>query len=401
MNRATLVVTFLVSVGCAGQTTAPSQQERGRSTPSSQALQSEAEPAECCACPPAEPAEPPPPPTGEVQELSVGSWKNISPRPESFRGDPGSGSFGQGIAIDPRNPNVLYFSLCHFDPAQGGLFKSTDRGTTWNRIGPMDAPLVARIDPRDTRHLFVGSGVRGSTMGLWESKDAGATWAKLATFNAGGRFIDDIYEIAVDPANFDHMLVSSHSPWDWGNVPAGAGIVETRDGGKTWIAHDPQGSWGMGHGIWFLGNSATWLLGTQDNGYWRTTNSGQTWTKVSEVNMAHGGGQVYRASNGAWYVSSARGTLRSTDGGASFKEVGSASFTTAVFGDGQRLYTAQAYAGAPGPFSVSGENDGTNWAPQPGGQSFKNGPDEFAFDPVNSILYSSNWGDGLLAMKTR
>jgi hypothetical protein len=206
-----------------------------------------------------------------------------------------------------------------------------------------------------------------------------------------------VYEVSVDPLDFDHMLVSSHSPWDWNHVSAGAGIVETTDGGKTWKIHANAGDWGMGHGIWFLDRSDKWLLGTQGAGYWLTTHAGASWEKVETKDMAHGGGQVY-VTEDAIYVSSAVGTLRSTDGGQHWSSVGTSTFTTAVYGDGKRLYTRQGYAGAAGTFETTPETDGELWSSF-GTQTFSNGPDEMAYDPVNRILYSSNWGDGLLAMR--
>jgi hypothetical protein len=339
-------------------------------------------------------------PSGPTPALEPGVWVNITPNLQDFAGDPGSGSFGQGIAVDPCNPAILYFSLCNFDTNKGGIYKSTDGGMTWNKMGDIDAPLAIRIDPNNPDHLYAGSGVRGSTMGFWESEDGGVTWQKPEGWTSPGLFIDDVYEISVNPEDFNHVLVSSHSPWDWGDVAAGAGIMESRDGGDTWTPHPPVGPWGMGHGIWFLNNAQSWLLGTQDNGYWRTTDAGQNWEQVSTVNMAHGGGQVYITEAGVMYVSSGEGTLRSEDDGASWELVGNVTFTTAIYGDGNLLYTSQGYAGNIAPFSVSPEDDGMNWEPFRGGeQTFSNGPDEFAFDSVNGILYSSNWGDGLLALK--
>jgi hypothetical protein len=293
---------------------------------------------------------------------------------------------------------VLYFSVCNFDASKGGLYKSTDRGSTWAKVGELDEPVVVRVDPRNPEHLWAGDGVRGSTMGLWESHDGGLSWTKPASWASQPMFVDDVYDVAVDPANFDHLLVTSHSPWDWGDVAAGAGVMESVDGGKSWIAHENAGNWGQGHGIWFLDDASTWLLGTQDAGYWLTQDAGASWTQVTDVNMAHGGGQVYTTKDGVLYSSSQSGTLRSEDGGASWETVGIANFTTGIFGDGTLLYTAQGYAGAGEAFSTSPESDGKSWTPY-NDQVFANGPDEMAFDSVNGILYSSNWGDGLLALK--
>jgi hypothetical protein len=342
-------------------------------------------------------------PTGPVPALEPGRWTVISATigDLDFAGEPGDGHFGQGIAIDPCNPAVLYFSVCHFNAEIAGLYKSTDAGATWRRVGNLDEPIAVRVDPRDPEHLFAGDGVRGATLGLWESFDGGESWEQPEGWDEIAMFVDDVYEVSVDPSNFDHILVSSHSPWDWGNPSAGAGIMESVNGGRDWIAHPPEESWGYGHGIWFLENSATWLLGTQDNGYWLTENAGESWQHVvTDVHMAHGGGQVHITADHVIYVSSAQGTLRSDDGGRSFELAGDGTtFTTAIGGDGTHLYTKHAYADfEPESWRVSREDDGRTWQDD-NEQRFSNGPDEIAYDSVNGILYSSTWGNGLLALR--
>ena len=70
----------------------------------------------------------------------------------------------------------------------------------------------------------------------------------------------------------------------------------------------------------------------------------------------------------------------------------------ALMGDGQTLYTSPMYG--PAPFVTSPECDGRTWTPQ-SGQMFGTGPFERAFDSTHSILYSSSWNTGLLALRVR
>jgi photosystem II stability/assembly factor-like uncharacterized protein len=338
-----------------------------------------------------------------------------------FTGPCCGNAFAQGIAMDPTDPSTLYLCVNGFeiDATGSGLYKTTDGGSTWARIGRlttplfqgastmMDQPLRIRVDPKNPKHLYCGDGVRGSAGGFWVSNDGGETFAQpdgwrslSASENMGG--INDVYDIAVDSADFNHVLVSLHSPFSWnggcGSRCGNAGILESKDGGTTWIIHEPM-NWGYGHSVWFLNNSTTWLLGTQGNGFWRTTNSGATWTQVTTENIAHGGGQIYYSKTGVLYASCGGTILRSTDNGEHFTGVGQTQFTTAIFGDGNYLYAHKAYGGVNEAFSVSLEDDGVTWTTLPGAGSFSNGPFEMVYDKDNHLLYAGNWGDGIIAMK--
>jgi len=253
----------------------------------------------------------------------------------------------------------------------------------------------------------VGDGVRGATLGFWVSKDGGATWSKpkgwmdVPAANKN-MFIEDVYDVAPDPSDFNHVLVSFHQTWgvartDYWN--GSAGVLETKDGGDTWIVHDPQPGWGAGHSVWFLDSSTTWLIGTQGKGYWRTTDSGATWTQVTTENMAHGGGQLYRTKAGVLYSTGWDEVMRSMDVGLTWSKVGTIKFTTGIVGDGNYLYAHG--ANGMGPFQVSPESDGATWTPYPGAQSITDGPFEMAFDSVNGIVYSGTWTAGMLALKVK
>ncbi|HEV8247512.1 MAG TPA: hypothetical protein VGP93_17165, partial [Polyangiaceae bacterium] len=222
--------------------------------------------------------------------------------------------------------------------------------------------------------------------------------------------IDDTYDLAVDPTDFEHVLVSFHGSWGWTDSKwnASAGVAESTDGGESWTLHAPNGFGGYGHAIHFLyspelglGDKNTWLLGTQGGGMWRTSDAGETWTKVSETGIFHGGGTIYYTQAGVLYASGSPQSLRSTDNGQTWISVGpTEGGTTCVFGDGENLWTAPAL-GNDTPYSTSPEDDGVAWTPYDGGAQTWHfgGPFEMAFDPQNRILYSSNWEQGAKALK--
>jgi len=357
-------------------------------------------------------------PSSANPNLTKGTWQEITP-PTVTTGAPET-CIGQGIAIDLKNRSTIYWGNTPYTNSAGGLFKSTDAGSTWTRIAKvtplyqgasdlLDLPLHIRIGPNDSKHLYAGNGVRGSANGFWVSTDGGENFVQPKGFIDALKTatIDnqDIYDVAADPTDFNHVLISFHYRWGWTDTKwnTNSGVMESKDGGATWIVHDPVMGWGSGHAVKFLynpalclGNSNTWLLATQGDGFWKTTDGGANWKQVSKTNITHGGGTIYYTAAGVLYASGSEQTMRSTDNGDNWTSVGPSS-TWCVYGDGTTLYTGKSF-GANQPYSVSPEKDGMTWTAF-NAQKFGDGPYEMAYDWMNGILYSSNWSSGVWALK--
>jgi hypothetical protein len=160
--------------------------------------------------------------------------------------------------------------------------------------------------------------------------------------------------------------------------------------------------WGTGHCAYFLsnpllglGNSNTWLMGTQGDGHWRTTDAGANWTKVSDNSMSHGGGQIYYAMNGVLYASGSPNPMRSTDNGAHWTILSPSGGFLSIYGDGTTLYTC--FQGS-GIFQTSSETDGLTWKNM-NQQMFSYGPFEMVLDRKNGILYAACQFAGVWALK--
>jgi len=351
--------------------------------------------------------------------FSKTTWTDITPaglglNPHSFP------SFGViWVEVAKSNPNIVY--ACVDDI---GLFRSTDYGQNFTQVGTgsptpggptttkLDGPFCLRINPADSTHLVATQGVRGSSLGFWVSHDSGATWSLPAAFAAActtvGIAVLDVTTLAVDPTDFNHMLVGSHGNW---TGYTGGGILETFDGGTSWTIHYPVSTWPpYTHGIKILydpdtaqGNASTWIVMTDGDGFWRTTNSGTSWTQVYTGGSPHGGTQaIYDNLGNLW--AGGGPPVKSVDNGVNWTTVtlpiNWLAYSFACDSNG-KLYTNVAYTGdnalgydTPVYTSI---DQGATW--QSSSQVFSDGPYTTYFVPSTGIMYFANWAAGLWAIQ--
>ena len=356
-----------------------------------------------------------------------GTWVNISPPA------PGIGSANYGIislAIDPNNKAILYTVV-----DQQGMWRSTNCGSSWTLLGTppavfptpgnsyttpyLDSPIEVLVDPADSTHLVATQGVRGTALGFWVSHDSGNTWQMPVNFyTIAGTTTNDVTELATDPSNWNHMILTGHSPW---SGYSSSGVLETTDAGVTWTAHAPVGAWSSNtHFVAFLydpatsqGNSQTWLVGDPTTaGFWKTTNSGTSWTQVSTFLPIHGGGnQVTYTASGTVFTGSAPYPIYSTDNGNTWAQVNSSGLDNFQYyyvgNDGTHLYAmpGNAVMGSTGhtdPYYVTPTSTGSSsaWTNYNGGaQTFINGPFQMYWDSANGLMYSAMWSAGLWVLK--
>jgi hypothetical protein len=330
------------------------------------------------------------------------AWEEISP-PISYEfADFGNMNYGAlTIALSPNHPETVYLGTCY-----QGIWRTDDTGATWEKVntGRNGANLetgrnwTVAVDTMDPETLYTAAGF-GVEQGLWKSANGGRDWRQLLPEQLMNETTPDVYSVTINPADPDHLLVGSHSGWAGGEA---SGVLESLDGGRTWEAHRPEPTWGTGHYVFFV-DTETWLLTTQSDGFWLTDNSGRSWRKVSDALMQHGANQMYRTRGGNLLIGAYRTMMLSTDDGRSWTPVGPTMQDgyNAIVGDGEFLYAQPANTGLntidpDPPYYISAETDGVNWVPYNGGeQVFANGPMAMAFDPVNRVIYSSNWGAGV------
>src|SRR6187402_2654130 len=138
------------------------------------------------------------------------------------------------IELDPKNPNVWYVAS-----AFGGLWKTTNRGVTFNEIFPKSGTTDAFslccvvVDPKDSNIVWLGTGENNSQRsahfgtGLYKSTDAGKTWARVGLEKS-----EHIGKILIDPRNSNVVWVASQGPLF--SEGGDRGVYKTTDAGKTW-----------------------------------------------------------------------------------------------------------------------------------------------------------------------
>jgi len=148
-----------------------------------------------------------------------------------------------GLIVHPENSSVIYVSvLGHLwnSNEERGIYKSSDFGTTWERILYVDENTGAAditMDANNPEVLyatmwehrrsadFFNSGGEGS--GIYKTTDGGKNWAKLTNGLPEGKL--GRMAIALAPSNSDVVYLTVES-----EKKEGKGLYRSNDAGKNW-----------------------------------------------------------------------------------------------------------------------------------------------------------------------
>src|SRR5438034_3875278 len=278
----------------------------------------------------------------------------------------------EDIAVDPSDAARIFVAI-----DGGGVNRTTDGGVTW-QIGIGGSQALAgrsiRFRPGNAQELFLGT----SSLAVFHSTNGGDTFVQ----SSEGISQLDLFSIDANPLDPDEIAVAFQGAND-------GGVFSSTDAGTTWLLESapptrysnvhfaPNGtlyaissgpSTVAQEGLYRRENNGSWtplgpdqgplyesdldtmrfsvndpnliLLGGADFGVagfegtiWRTSDAGQTWTKVYEVGdfqpvtdidiVQDGLDQVMVASHDDTSGGNQGGVLRSTDGGLSWSPSGS------------------------------------------------------------------------------
>ena len=250
------------------------------------------------------------------------------------------GSIG-AIAIAPSDPKVIYVGSgeadMRSDIAQGdGMYKSTDAGKSWKKIGLHDSEQIGKIliDPRDANTLFVAAlgHPYGPNIerGVFRSRDGGASWQRVLGEGQDTGAIDLAFDSANPQVLYAALWQTRRTPWNIyppSNGP-GSGLYKSVDGGSTWkqIRGDgfPEHVGRIGIAVAPSIPARVYALVDGDTGgLYRSDDSGAHWRKTSgDVRIWQRGWYFGRIAvdprNADRVYAMNTIVLRSDDGGANF-----------------------------------------------------------------------------------
>ena len=287
-----------------------------------------------------------------IATASGGVWKSTDAGTTFAPVWPASQNQAVGaLTISPSG--VLYAGTGETGPGGGsityggdGVYRSTDRGETWQRIGLENTARISRIviDPANEDKIFVaasGDLFEGSEdRGLYLSEDGGDSWAKVLAGETENTGATDVAVNETDPS------IVWATTWEHRRTPdqrlyegEGSGVYKSTDGGHTFervsspgFGPDPQlGRIGitLGHGE--EGKDLVYVITTRSSGVsggvYKSTDGGDTFTPTYDVDFTADGSFVYGwwfgriwvdpKDNDHDYVAGV-GLLESTDGGLTF-----------------------------------------------------------------------------------
>jgi len=235
------------------------------------------------------------------------------------------------VEIDPSNPDTIYASMWEaregpwedgnlFNGNGGGLFKSSDGGTTWHPLTnglPKDLSQInVAIAPVDSRRLYATIAMSSGKLAFYRSDDAGDSWAQATddprpSGRIGG---GDLAVPKVDSKNADIVYCVSTV------------TMRSTDGGKTWSGFRGAPGGDDYQNLWINPNNPNIILIVSDQGAIITVNGGASWSSwynqptAQIYHVAVSDTFPYRVCGGQQESGSVCISSRGNDGAVTYRE---------------------------------------------------------------------------------
>lgn len=225
----------------------------------------------------------------EAPEVTGDRWVPLGPSPMNGGGQLHTGRV-TAIAIHPTDPNTIYVGA-----AQGGVWKTTNGGTTWAPLTDAQDSLATgciTIDPTNANTIYVGTGEANGSCdsyfgaGILRSTNGGSTWTLIGTTPFDNTSVSAIVVNPTTPTTLLAANANGSSGIDCSGTFASTGIWRSTNSGSTWTrVLGPTQTGDITTEVHELIPSPTdpnklWA-GVRESGVWQTTNGGTTWTKLA------------------------------------------------------------------------------------------------------------------------
>ncbi len=222
-------------------------------------------------------------------------WVNISDG--TLPGD--SNSIG-AIAVAPSTPNVIWVGTGESDIrgdmiTGDGVFKSTDAGKSWSYAGLRDTHTTSAIaiDPRNPDVVYVASMghafAPNADRGVFKTTDGGKTWAKVLFVNNATGAIALSLDLKHPATLYAAMWQAQRRPWRLDSGGPGSGLYKTTDGGTHWTNLSrnpgyPRGALGrIGVAVSASDTHVVYSIAqAKAGGIFRSNDGGATWKRTND-----------------------------------------------------------------------------------------------------------------------
>ena len=257
------------------------------------------------------------------------------------------------LALDPTNSSIIYAGA-----AAGGVWKSSNNGTTWKNIFNESSSIGSlQLDPTNPMILYVGSGEANPAgvavypgNGIWRSTDGGQTWTNLGLGGTG-----HIGKLGIHPAAPSRIFAAALGRYR--SRTQERGIYRSTDNGSSWqrvlflndttgacdVLIDPVNPQRVYAAMWNRYRPLTYsVIAGRNSGLWLSTNAGDTWTQVTNgfpandptlgrIGLAVSASQPSMVYALAAEGTGARGVYKSTDSGFTWTLLASSSAFNSEF----------------------------------------------------------------------
>jgi hypothetical protein len=220
------------------------------------------------------------------------------------------------VLVHPTSPGTV------FAGTDRGLFRSTDRGSTWEQYGTgiktsssATLKVLALAAARDGSQLYAGT-----SAGVFQSTDEGATWSQGSGMLSGSgvlRYYYAIAALAVDPANPRTVYAG-----DSGMMTEGR-VLKSTDGGATWRSSGSGISGDDVDGLAVDPDTPSTVYAAVEDSLYVSAGAGLSWTKTAgkmQVNSSDAHVLIVAVTADVVYAGTTAGVWKSRDGGATWSQ---------------------------------------------------------------------------------